>query len=757
MLIIVESPAKAKTISKIVGKKHIVKASVGHIRALSDATKTKDGRKLEINGIDIERDFTPLYIIDDGKKKVVTELKKLAKSAQDGILFATDSDREGEAISWHLAEVLGVKDSTSIQRLEFHEITKKAIDHAMKNPRPLDVQLVSAQQARQVLDKLVGYKLSPVLWKTMGNYRLSAGRVQSPALKLVVDREKEIQAFKPEEFWEINGFFALQDPTRLERVEVPWEVQSEEKSLPDSNIQGSSQSPRNRQKEVEQSPLYLKLTKIAATPVPKVIHSGQEVAELTGDLDNNTAFQISSITKQQKKMRTKPPFTTSTLQQAASSQLGMTPKTTMRLAQKLYEGVSLNGEPTALITYMRTDSLNLSQESMAAAREWIGKNHASELPDKPRYYSSKSRNAQEAHEAVRPTNPLRTPESLRGVLDAQLWKLYSLIWKRMIGSQMDDEVKEILTFAVDNSKKDQFQGSLSWTIKPGFKLVTYPDSIVKPVDNLWITEGNTLYLDTLFTRQKFTQPPARYSAASLIKKLEELGIGRPSTYASIISTLQDRQYVETQGSAMKPTALGMSIADLLTDHFEKVTSSTMTAEMEENLDKISRGEATYTNILSQFWGDFKPHVDQTLESLKPEDKKKYRETETDVVDPKFGDRMVLKMGRFGEYYQNPQHPEVMYPKNFREIETELARATAEIGDKLHGLKCAECEKDLIVRVSKASIRSYVACPDYRVGNKHTVMNSQQILDPDGWVEKQKKRSKQPTKKGGMRRKKTTKK
>jgi len=746
MLIVVESPAKAKTISKIVGNKHVVKASVGHIRSLSDEKTTTDGRSLEINGIDIEHNFEPIYVIDPEKKKVVTELKQLAKSAKDGILFATDSDREGEAISWHLAEVLGVKDKTTVRRLEFHEITKKAIDEAMAHPRPLDSMLVSAQQARQVLDKLVGYKLSPVLWKTMGNYKLSAGRVQSPALKIVVDREKEIQAFIPEEYWEINGLFSVDGSKNITWHWLEWQEETDKAETSDEL------------KAAEESSLFLKLSKIAGHDVPKTITSKIQVETLLGELDKNRDFKINSITTKNYFVRTKPPFTTSTLQQSASSKLGYAPKATMRLAQKLYEGVDIAGEPTALITYMRTDSVNLSAESITAARQWIGKNHPQALPSNPRYYKSKSRNAQEAHEAIRPIDPLRTPDSLKHVLDSQMWKLYDLIWKQTVASQMNDEEKEAVTFTVVNTKKDEFTGTISWTIQPGFKILTNPGSIVKPVDNLWITEGKPLILDELFNRQKFTQPPSRYSAASLIKKLEELGIGRPSTYASTISTLTDRQYVETVGSVLKPTTLGTSIADLLTDHFEKVTGAEMTAEMEENLDKISRGESSYEKVLGDFWTDFKPHVDTVSQTINPEDKKKYRETETDVIDPKFGDKMVLKMGRFGEYYQNPNHPEVMYPKTFREVEAELKRATEEVGEKIEGLLCEECKKQLIVRVSKSSVKPYIGCPEYRVGNKHTVMSYQQIVDPQGWAEKKpksfgksfkkgfKKSAKKPTKK-----------
>lgn len=696
MLIIVESPAKAKTISKIVGSSHVVKASVGHIRGISDTKKSLDGRSLEINGIDIENHFMPIYEIDKGKIEVVKELKKLAKAAKNGVLFATDSDREGEAISWHLAQVLGVKDISKVQRLEFHEITQKAIEEAMAHPRNLNLQLVSAQKARQVLDKLVGFKLSPVLWNTMGNFRLSAGRVQSPALHLICEREKEILNFKPQEYWEINGLF---NPKKCDKSKENWiDEYSENDFKPKEGL--------------------LRLTKIKGKKLPAIIESKESLINWVDNVSSHTEFNVVSVSEKTEKSSTRPPFITSTLQQFASSKLGFTPKITMQLAQKLYEGVDINGEPTALITYMRTDSVNLSTESVETARKFIQKNYKEFLPDKPKYYKSKSRNAQEAHEAIRPVNPLLTPNELIGKIEPRMIKLYELIWKQMIASQMTDEIRLRVSFDLENSRKDYFSGSVAWTTHLGFKVLTGEEVITKPKSSY--QEGEKLYLHETFYSQKFTKPPSRFSPASLIKKMEELGIGRPSTYATIISTLQDREYVENKQNTMFPTVLGVKINDLLSENFTEVTSPVMTANMEEGLDEISRGEKDYEQVLGDFWWDFKNKVETKSEQLKQE-KNKYKSSQTNLLCPTCQAAMELKIGRFGEYYQCMDHKEHIFAKNFREYEIALAEARSVYNNQTEGKICTECKKNLVVRVSKSSLKPYIACPDYQVGNKHTVI------------------------------------
>ncbi len=708
MLIIVESPAKAKTIAKIVGKQHVVKASIGHVRQLSDKSTTPDGRKLEISGVDIDNNFQPIFEIDSSKKKVLAEIRALAKQFAGQILFATDSDREGEAISWHLSELLGIQDKTQVKRLEFHEITPKAIWQAIENPRPLNLKLVEAQQARQVLDKLVGYKLSPVLWTVMGNYKLSAGRVQSPALRLICEREKEIANFVSQEYWEIKGRFQAAAVTQV-------------------NLHWLQENSNDWPTDVDQT--WFKPTKIAGQVLVAKPNSQTQVESWLKGIEQYPEYRVVSVTKKTKKIGTKPPFITSTLQQAASSKLGYSPKLTMQLAQDLYEGMEIDGSPMALITYMRTDSTNLASDFVEQCRQLIKQQYSKFLPNKPKVYPTKSRNAQEAHEAIRPTDPWLTPDSLRGKLPPRHWKLYDLIWKQTIASQMTEEVRQEVIITVANPRQDEFVGTLSWIIDPGFKVIWEENT--QPVAIPVLPKvGAVMYLTDLFCVRKFTQPPARYSPASLIKKMEELGIGRPSTYATIITTLYERGYVENNPKTLIPTSLGKRINELLVDNFPLVTSSQMTAKMEEELDEISQGKLDYAQFLHNFWWDFKQLVDTKVQELR-ENRQKYQVLETDVICPKYGDKLVLKTGRYGEYYQNPNHPECIYPKNFREYALVLQQTEAEFGSLIQGLVCQECGKPLVVRVSQSTLKPYVACPDYKVGNKHTVMSIQELLQITG--------------------------
>lgn len=702
MLIIVESPAKAKTISQIVGSAHVVKASVGHIRSLSNNKKTEDGRSLEISGIDIENHFNPIYQIDEGKIQVVKDLKKLAKAAKDGILFATDPDREGEAISWHLAEVLEIKDTSKIKRLEFHEITKRAVLEAINNPRELNVTLVNAQKARQVLDKLVGFKLSPVIWQVIGNRHLSAGRVQTPALTLICEREKEILAFIPEEYWEISGIF----DDKVVNLKTKF-IKVDDESLNEDD-----------DKEDTDELFQFRLVKSKGVTIPKKITSEAEVKKLIEGVEKDNKFQIISDKETTENIRPKPPFITSTLQQAASSKLGLAPKVTMQLAQKLYEGIEINGQLTALITYMRTDSFNLSNESIEAARGYISKNYKNFLPEKPRYYKTKSRNAQEAHEAIRPTNPLLTPAEVYNKIDSRLYKLYDLIWKQMVSSQMTDEVRLRKTFVLENSNQDSFSGSIVNTVSLGFRAL-YVDQKEK-VETVYKL-NDYLYLSQLNNEQHFTKPPSRFSPASLIKKLEELGIGRPSTYASIISTLQDREYIDIQKNSIFPTTLGIKVGQLLSDNFRQVTQKDLTAELENQLDAISRGEKNYEEVVAAFWNPFKAEVEEKSKKLTSE-RAKYLSSPTEVKCPECGSEMELKLGRFGEYYQCLTTKEHQFTKNFKEYNETLALAKVEYADQAKGKFCEDCGKELIVRVSKSSLNPYIACSEYKVGNKHTVMS-----------------------------------
>lgn len=710
MLIIVESPAKAKTIQSIVGRNHVVKASIGHIRQISNDKKTKDGRKLEINGIDIERKFDPIFEVDPKKKSVVSELKKLAKTNNNQILFATDSDREGEAISWHLAQILGVKDNKLVQRLEFHEITKSAITEALANPRPLDVDLVEAQKARQVLDKLVGYKLSPVLWSLMGNRNLSAGRVQTPALSLIYLREKEIEKFISEEYWNLGGRFSDVMKTNLD---IRIKLSDEESKIDEANL--------------------FTLKKILGQAPPKEIKGQKTVDEIFASLSLDRKFRINKMEARKQTIHAKPPFTTSTLQQAASSRLGMTPRSAMRTAQQLYEGVVIDGEPRALITYMRTDSVNLSNESIDAARNYLSTAYPQFIPSKPNYYKGKSKNAQEAHEAIRPTSPSLTPAMLRSKLDPQLWKLYDLIWRQMVSSQMTPEIREITSIELENDSKSLFTGSITKSVELGYKAVagfSEKETQIK----LTLKEGEYLSLNELIGEQKFTNPPARYSQASLIKMLESLGIGRPSTYASIISTLQDRAYVEDDNKSMKPTAVGMVVAQALTENFPAVTSSTLTAEMEDHLDEISRGEDTYLHVLTEFWTGFKYDVESKSDILY-EKKQDYKTVMgVDKIErPDGKGMMILKIGRFGEYWQGEDDKAYMLPKNFIEIEQALNQAESQHRDKLTGLVSPVSKDPLIIRVSKASLNPYVSTAKYRVGDNEMALNIEK-LEERGWTQ-----------------------
>lgn len=714
-LIIVESPAKAKTISKIVGSEYVVKASVGHIRALSDAKLGADSNKLEIAGVDIPNHFFPIFEIDSDKKDVVKELQKLAKNSSE-ILFATDSDREGEAISWHLAQVLNIKDLSKIKRLEFHEITTKAIKEAIAHPRTLNLNLVEAQKARQVLDRLVGFKLSPVLWQVMSNYKLSAGRVQSPALALICQREEEIEAFVTDEYWEIQGLVEKENSKKT--VLQSWVFDQEIGKI---DISTNVEVFLRKEYDEIENPLLLKFSKSKGQKLPKEISDIQICQDLTVFILEDTTFKVVLAETKTEKSSPRPPFTTSTLQQAASSALGYNPKMTMQLAQRLYEGTEIDGAPTALITYMRTDSVNLSQESIESARKLIAKNYPNYLPKEPRYYKGKTRNAQEAHEAIRPINPELTPYQLEGKIEPKMLKLYELIWKQTISSQMTDEIRERLSFELENSHKDQFTGSVAWTIQAGFKAVTGEKMSSKT--DIGLELNQVVYLGNMVYTQHFTKPPSRYSQASLVKKLEELGIGRPSTFASIISTLQDREYVESKAvtgtNQMIPTSLGRKIYELLKENFSKVTSSELTAQMEDNLDRISRGEEDYEKMLDDFWWEFKKDVESKSANIN-ENKDKYKTSATDELCPECGSAMELKIGRFGEYFQCQNVKEHQFPKNYKEYNVAIEEARVKYAPQADGKKCEECGKPMIVRVSKSSLNPYIACPEYKVGNKHTV-------------------------------------
>jgi DNA topoisomerase-1 len=520
-LVIVESPTKAKTISRFLSKDYVVKSSFGHIR---DLPKSKFG-------IDPKKNFEPTYEVPAKAKKVIAELKKHAKKV-DEVILATDEDREGEAIAFHLAHLLGVDPKTP-KRIVFHEITKTAIQAAIEKPRTINMDLVDAQQARRVLDRIVGYKLSPFLWKKI-RYGLSAGRVQSVAVRLVVEREREREAFKQDEFWTIDGIFSKAND--------------------------------------KENSFEARLIKQDGKKLEKLAISNKKSAQSILDELENDLFAISEIVKKEKKRTPPPPFITSTLQQAASSAYGFSAKRTMVIAQKLYEGIDIGGGQTGLITYMRTDSTNLSKLALAEAQEVIKSGFGNEYAlEKPRFYKKKGKNAQEAHEAIRPTSLARTPADLKQYLDKDQLKLYSLIWKRTLACQMKEAILDATRVDIENSSKKYLFRSNGSTVKfPGYTKVYLMDndkSFFKETVLPELSNKEVLDLLELKKDQHFTEPPPRYTEASLVKALEENGIGRPSTYAPTISTIQARNYVEKEENKFKPTETGEIVTDVLVKHF----------------------------------------------------------------------------------------------------------------------------------------------------------------------------------------------
>lgn len=611
-LIIVESPSKAKTISKYLGSSFDVKASMGHIKDLP----------VNRMGVDIEGDFEPEYVVIKGKEKVIKELKKAAKKA-DEIYLASDPDREGEAIAWHIANELGVPDKT--RRIVFHEITKRAIEEALKNPEGIDIKKVASQQARRVLDRIVGYSLSPLLWRRIDR-GLSAGRVQSVALKLICEREKEIEAFVPEEYWKI-------------------EAQLEASSPP---------------------PFSAELFKASGRKVEKL--KKEEAKEIYGKV-KDAEFVVSKVEKKEKKQKPKPPFITSTLQQEAFKRLGFTAKKTMMIAQQLYEGIEIPGEgPVALITYMRTDSVRVSDHALREVRSLIKEEFGSDyLPARAVKYEA-SKGSQDAHEAIRPTDVRRTPESLKGRIPDEHLKLYELIWRRFVASQMKPAV--ILSTTVEVEAKNYIFKATGSTVKfDGYRRV-WPD--VKDKETLLpdVSEGEKLKVLKIDLSQHFTKPPPRYTEASLIKTLEEKGIGRPSTYATIVSTIIDRGYVVRAQKALFPTPLGRIVAEVLSRNFPNIMDVSFTAHMEEDLDRIARGEKPWKESIKAFYESFVKELDKASKNLlKLED---YSPIKCD----KCGSPMVLRKSKYGKFLACSAYPECKNVKSLNQVD----------GVKTHGRK-----------------------------------------------------------------------
>ena len=610
-LVIVESPAKASTISKYLGKDFDVLASYGHVRDLIP----KEG------AVDTENGFAMKYQIIERNEKHVKAIIKALKNAE-GLYLATDPDREGEAISWHLVELLkekGILDNIEVHRVVFHEITKQAVRDAVANPRDISGDLVGAQQARRALDYLVGFNLSPLLWKKVQR-GLSAGRVQSPALRMIVERELEIEAFKAREYWSIEA--------DVSKNEQPF----------------ASRLVSYKGDKVEQFSFE---NEDAARAVEKTI-----VDAAGGKL------KVLGVTKRQRRRNPTAPFTTSTLQQEASRKLGFNTQRTMRVAQKLYEGIALPGEDqVGLISYMRTDSVTLAEVALTEIREVIAERYgAKNVPEEPRKFKTKAKNAQEAHEAVRPTSVARTPDDLKAVLDEDQFKLYSLIWKRTMACQMVPAVFD--TVAVDMAAGPEDAGHRlrangSILVEPGFMAVYQEgkdDAKDDDGDRLLpeIEEGDIIKLDELRPEQHFTEPPPRFTEASLVKTLEEYGIGRPSTYASIIATLKNREYVEMDAKRFMPTDIGRIVIGFLTEHFPQYVDYDFTANLEDDLDLVSLGQKDWVPLLEKFWGPFHKLCEDKETSVTREQVAQARELGT---DPKSGKPVTVRMGRYGPFVQ----------------------------------------------------------------------------------------------------------
>lgn len=647
-LVIVESPAKAKTIGKYLGSDYVVKASMGHLR---DLPKKK-------MSVDIEHDFKPEYAPIEGKDKIINDLRKSAKES-DFVYLATDPDREGEAISWHLQALLNLKEG-EFKRVTFNEITKKGVRYGIDHPRDIDIDLVDAQQARRILDRIVGYRLSPFLWRKVKR-GLSAGRVQSVATRLVVDRENEIRAFQPEEYWSIEA-----------------SLRTAEGGVFQSRYYGEADG------KVE-----LKTEEQTMTIVASVI--GQP-------------FQVSAIKKGKKKKSAAPPFTTSTLQQEASRKLNMVPRRTMSVAQELYEGVDLGGEYglTGLITYMRTDSLRLSDEATAMAASYIKNRYGDAFyPGKPRAFKTKG-GAQDAHEAIRPSNVEVEPDAVKGQLTPDQYKLYKLIWSRFVACQMADAILDTISADIVCAGH-VFRASGHTVAFPGFTAV-YEESTDdekqgekseagKPLPAF--SEGDMLTADKIEPAQHFTQPPARYTEASLIRAMEEKGIGRPSTYAPTIATIIDRDYVNKENRSLRPTPLGEGVTGLMVDKFKSVADYEFTANMEHQLDEVEAGKISYVKLLHSFYDGFEGALEQAEIDL-DKTRIKIPDEETDVICEKCGRNMVIKSGRFGKFLACPGFPECSNTKAMSEDT---------------GASCPICGAKV---VKKKSARGYVyySCDTY---------------------------------------------
>ncbi len=651
-LVIVESPAKARTISKFLGSDYVVKASMGHVRDL----------RSDKLAVDVKHDFAPTYTVVKGKEKLIKELTGDAQKS-DEVYLATDPDREGEAISWHLATLLGL-DIDKTKRVKFNEINKKCVTTEINNPSTIDMDLVNAQQARRILDRIVGYRVSPFISQKIRR-GLSAGRVQSVAVRLIVDREEEIRAFVPEEYWSIEAFLCA-PPSRRQ-------------------FKASFTGDENGKVAIPDETVFKKY-----------------MARLDG-----AKYFVDDVKRGVRRITPAPPFTTSTLQQEASKHLGFTSKRTMRIAQELYEGVDVQGiGAVGLITYMRTDSLRISEEARAQGCAYIRAAYGDKyLPEKPRYYKSKNANVQDGHEAIRPSNPDLSPDKVKSSLSIEQYKLYSMIWRRFMASLMSGCVQDTVKVSIHAGRDEDLSAgrycvfsASGYSVKfDGFTvLYDIPSEDEEGEKELpEMTAGQELNLKKLGGDRHFTQPPARYTEASLIKKLEETGVGRPSTYSSIISTVLDREYVVREAKSLKPTELGEATNALLKKCFPKIVNTKFTAGMETQLDEVEAGKVDYVEMLREFYDDFSKTLDKAKADTQGE-KITLQSDVTDIPCPTCGKNMIVKVGRFGKFLACPSYPECKTTMPFREPT---------------GGKCPVCGGDVIGRRSKKG-NPFFGCSNY---------------------------------------------
>ncbi len=667
-LVIVESPAKSKTIKKILGDSYQIEASFGHVRNLPDNTL----------GFDVEHDFQPTYVIIPEKKKVVTKLNDLAKRS-DKIYLASDPDREGEAIAWHVRELLQVPDD-KVFRIEFNEITPKAVKYAVEHSRQIDMDKVKAQQTRQILDKLVGYKLSPVLWKQLGNYHLSAGRVQSVALRMICEREEEIEAFVPKEYWSIHT------------------IMDKDGKLFDAEVN------KYKNKKIE-------------------INNEEEANKIKEFLLNpDTEFVVDKVTKKETKRKPTAPFITSTLQRAASSKLGFGVSKTMQVAQKLYEGIEIDGTPVGLITYMRTDSVRISDDAHEMAKKFITENYGEKYyPPTTNIYVKGKQNVQDAHEAIRPSYPERTPESIKQYLAPDQYKLYKLIWEKFMSSQMAPA--EIANKTIDIKAGDyNLKAGTSKILFDGFlKLYNDAEEDEKDADAKIpdLEKDDKVKCKEINPKQHFTQPPPRYNEASLVKALEEHGIGRPSTYATIITVIQTRKYVEKRDKALVPTLLGRTVCKQLVDQFADIMDYKFTAGMEEKLDKIAEKKAVWNVVLKEFYSPFMEVVNSVMKTAQRVN------IESDKKCPNCGKVMLVKTSRFGTQFLGcsgyPECKTIISLNNSMELDDANKDGEPQTVDE----KCEKCGGAMVMKIGPYG--KYLECKE--CGNRKKYIRSTGVKCP----------------------------